>query len=203
MDDEVDEVDTQWTDAARASYKRRTEEFVEAIRQHLALNLAREGRQKELLKYAPSQEALVQAARSFADAEFDWCGSFPLPLPADDEWEDDEDWDKDDSHSSGAVLSVVGRWDYRITDEDALITSARAAYLRTWPDDTDEDAEFRIRDAGSAAGELLHGDDLNALNSAEGLEAHQFAVDVITHEGTDDFDVDPFGIVRTPTDPNL
>lgn len=203
MDEERDEVDTQWTDAAKASYERRTEEFIEAIRRHLALNLAREGRQKELLKYAPSQEALFQAARSFADAEFDWCGSFPLPLPSDDGWENDDDWDDDDSPSGGSVLSVVGRWDYRITDEAALVTSARAAYLRAWPDDTDEDAEFRIRDAGSAAGELLHGDDLNALNSADGLQPHQFAVDVITHEGADDFDEDPFGIVRAQADSDM
>jgi hypothetical protein len=196
MDEELGELDTQWTDAAKASYERRTEEFIEAIRQHVALNLARKGRQKELLKYVPSQEGLLQAARSFADAEFDWCGSFPLPLPADDEWEDDEDSDDEDSPGGGSVLSVVGRWDYRITDEDALIACARAAYLRAWPEDTGEDAEFRIRDAGSAAGELLHGDDLKALNSADGLEAHQFAVDVITHEGADDFDDDPFGIVR-------
>ena len=63
-------------------------------------------------------------------------------------------------------------------------------------DDTPDDASFRIQNIGWAAGEILHGDDLSALNATEGLESYRFAAAIYTHDGKDDFDEDPFALVR-------
>ena len=76
----------------------------------------------------------------------------------------------------------------------------RRAYLEAWTEDTHEDAEFRVTEAGSAAGEILHGDNLGALNDAPGIRQHRFAVEIQIHPGDDDFDNDPFGVVAVQTD---
>lgn len=110
--------------------------------------MTRDGRQRELQGYFASASGLQEAARAFCEAEFDLCGSVPLALMRHDD-EEDEDGDQDD----GSVLPVVGRWDYRITDPDALVDAGRRAYLNAWPDDP-------LEDAGSAVGEILHGDGL-------------------------------------------
>lgn len=139
--DEDKLVDTQWTGTAKAAYARRAEDFMGALQKHVELTLGRQGRMRELADYAPSQLAVSEAANAFADAEFDWCGSVPLTLIPDDE--DDEDWDDEHEESacgSNGVISVVGRWDYRVTDPDALVESGRRAFLNAWPDDTPDDA---------------------------------------------------------------
>lgn len=50
------------------------------------------------------------------------------------------------------MVVVVCRcpWDFRITDEVAVLAAGRAAYLRAWSDDTQEDAEIRVQQVGDA-----------------------------------------------------
>lgn len=189
--DEDDYVETRWTDAAKAVYATRAEEFIAALREHVAWNLTRAGRQRELEGYFRSQTRVLDAAHAFADAEFDWCGASPLPLrDADgDDWDDEE---AEDTAGTTGVLSVVGRWDFRVTDSAALVEAGRQAYLRAWPDDTPDDATYRVEDVGQAAGELMHGDDLAALQAAPGLQPYRFAVTVVPHDGEDDFDNNPY-----------
>jgi hypothetical protein len=110
-------------------------------------------------------------------------------------FDDEEDEDEYEEEDDGPVLSVVGRWDYRVTDPDALVDAGRRAYLNYFTEDTVEDAALRVVDVVSAAGEILHGDALSDLQAASGLEQHQFFVQVVTHEGADDFDNNPFGLV--------
>ena len=92
-----------------------------------------------------------------------------------------------------------GHWDFRITDEDAVLAARRAAYLRTWPDDTQEDAEIRVQQVAGAAAELEHAEGLTGLNNVAGLQLQRDVVGFIVHEGEDDetFDPDPFGTPET------
>ena len=119
----------------------------------------------------------------------------PVPAAAQADATDDED---DDESDAGDVLTVVGRWDYRIVDEDAAVAAGRAAYSRVWPDDTEEDATAAVTDAVSAAREIAHGDNWDALESTPGLEPIASAASVLRHEGDDWFEVDgdPFAIAR-------
>lgn len=186
--------DIQWTAEAKQAHQRRADELVEALRVHLTANLERRGRQKEFGAYFESAEALMDATRAFNEAEFDWCGSFPLGLRPDED--EDEEWE--DQEESGSILSVVGRWDFRITDAAAVIAAGRCAYLSTWPDDTQEDAEHRVQQVSDAAMELTHGDGLNGLEEADELSLHRNVTGYFVHEGEDDevFNADPFAITR-------
>ena len=195
MDDDYE--DTQWTDAARRAYESRARELIEALQAHLSVNLTRSGRQKELQPYFESADRVMAFARAFNEAEFDWCGSFALDLRSDAEDGEDEEA-LDDEPVGGEILSVVGRWDYRITDEDAVLAAGRAAYLRAWPDDTQEDAEIRVQQVSDAAAELEHAGGLTELDNAAGLQRHRSVISLVVHDGEDDetFDNDPFGITR-------
>ncbi|GAA2027874.1 hypothetical protein GCM10009740_16940 [Terrabacter terrae] len=198
-DDELQ--DTQWTDEAKVEYERRAVALIEALRSHVDATLALTGRQRELQPYFESADQVRSAARAFNDAEFDWCGSFPLAL-ADDDEDDDDRWD-DEEESEDAVneqpmLTVFGRWDFRVIDASAAIAAGRSAYLRMWSDDTEEDASIRVKEVRDAAAEIMHADGLAGLESANGLRLARDATAFVLHEGESDeaFDEDPFAITR-------
>ena len=67
----------------------------------------------------------------------------------------DEDIEGDKGGFSG-VVAVLRREDYLVTDVDRVIDAGRRAYLRTWPHDLPDDAEFRVDSLGPALYELLH-----------------------------------------------
>lgn len=190
----------QFTPETRERYAKAAEEFIAAVRLHVDLTLQMQGRQREIPPHLASSFALGDAARTFDDAEFDWCGAFPLALPDTDDEEGDEEWEDDEDNGTGSMLSVLGRWDFRITDASALVEAGRSAYLAAWPDDTRADAEVRVDDPESASSEIMHGDDVAALNEAPGLSMRQFATYVVTHEGGDDFENDPFGLIAPQQD---
>lgn len=138
--------------------------------------------------------SLQAAAVAFGEAEFDWCGSFPLALRHDDLDDEEDDDEEDDEQAEGNVLSVVGRWDYRLVDADAVLMAGRRAYADTWTDDTDEDAELAVQTVHNAVGELLHSPDLAQLEGVAGLEVSQFWVHTFVHDGSETNEDDPFGI---------
>ena len=190
-------VETQWTPQARAAYGQRLEELHAALDAHAAVVLDRSGRESEMKGYFASADRLARAAAAFDDSEFELCGSSALTVDVDEDDDDDEVWDSG-TEATGEVLSILGRWDYRVFDEAATITAGRAAYLRAWPDATEEDASVRVQDIEHAVGELMHADGLAVLGDTPGLQLERDTVFVLSHEGDSDeaYDVDPFGIVR-------
>ncbi|WP_433013585.1 hypothetical protein [Kribbella sp. CA-294648] len=187
--------DTQWSDAARERYVRRTEDLIAALKAHSALTIERSGRQRELEPYFASIEALETAAHEFNEAELDWCGSSPLTLMDDLDEFDDED---EDDEPAGPVLSGLFRWDFTVTDEAAVIEAGRDAYRRLWPSDTDEDATLAVPDIGRAAAEIVHADDPAGLENTPGLERRKEWWTFISHDGQSDDqdDEDPFAVAR-------
>lgn len=193
MDDELDE--TQWTDAARERYAASAEALISEIRRHVELTAGREGRQRELGPWFESAEDVHDAVVAFTDAEFDWCGSTSIKVRVDedDDWDDDEE---DEDEEVGDVLSVVGRWDFRVTDPEAFLSAGRRAYAETWPDDTAEDAEIAVQTPHNVVSELLHGRGLDRLEAAPGIESSQYWFDSLVHDGSETDEEDPFAIVR-------
>jgi hypothetical protein len=201
------DADTQWTAEAQARYGQRAEDLVIEIRRHVDATLQRQGRQAERQLYFQSAERVESAAKAFNDAEFDWCGSFPLALADvedDDAWDDDEEDSEDDAEESRSVtvLSVVSRSDYHVTDADALIAAGRVAYSTAWPDDTDEDAQVRVQNVVSAAAEIKHAHGLPTLQGTAGLEPHRDFTHFVAHAGESDeaFQANPFAIIREDGD---
>lgn len=189
----------QWGEEARQALLARAEAVRVAITDYVDEVVLLTGRQRELAGLFSANDVLRSAAAKFDDAAFDLTGTAPLGVEA---W-DDEDEDEDDAEDeTGPVLTVVGRWDYRITDADAVMAAGRRSHLAHGTDDTDEDARLRVRDVESAAGEIMHGDAVARLDETPGLEQIRFATTVIRHDGADEetFDDDPFAIVAGDAD---
>ena len=197
----TDALDTQWTAAARAAYVARARELSQVLLEHIALASSRSGRQRELEPYFTSAERLSKAVADFAEAEFDWCGSFPVSVRGETDDEGEDEWEAEEDDSDAPVVSVLGRWDYRIVDPQLLMQEGRAAYLTAWPDDTQDDAEVRVQTTEGAVRELLHAAVLQPLERSEGLQSLISAVELVTHAGTaeEEFMDDPFAILH-PTD---
>jgi hypothetical protein len=72
--------------------------------------------------------------------------------------DDQEDTDEDDGTpvAFSGVVAVLRREDYLDTDHDLVIDAGRRAYLRTWPNDQPDDAEFRVDSLGPALYKLVH-----------------------------------------------
>ncbi|MEU4390711.1 hypothetical protein [Kribbella sp. NPDC023855] len=194
MDDTSE--DAQWSDAARERYVRRTEELIAALKAHSAMTLERKGRQRELGPYFDSSAALEKAAAEFNEAELDWCGSSPLSL-IDGDLDEFDDEDEDDE-PAGPVLSGLLRWDFTVTDEEAVIEAGRDAYRQAWPSDTDEDATLAVPDIERAAAEIVHANDAAGLENTPGLERRAEWWTFISHNGQSDDpdDENPFAIAR-------
>jgi hypothetical protein len=200
--DAEDRIDTQWTVAANAAYEQCATAFLEALQRHVSQTLSRKGRQAEWGQYFESADELRKAAVAFDNAEFDWCGSFPLGIQAfedDEEDEGDEEDEEDEvAPASNGVLTAVGRWDYRITDTDAVVAAGRAAYSKAWRDATPEDALERVQGPETAASEIIHADGWSALSSTTGLLLKRDVTQFITHDELDDdeWEENPFRIVE-------
>lgn len=171
-DVQEDFVETQWTADAKLSYKRSADAFVEALRDHVQRNLERSGHETEMGAYMASVVRLSDAASAYNEAEFDWCGSFPLALDSDDDYSQEED---DEERESGDVLSLIGRWDFRVTDEKEVLRAGRKAYRRAWPNESKEDAKRRVQDLESAAAEVMHANGLAGLEQVEGMQLERWS----------------------------
>jgi hypothetical protein len=168
----VDENDegTQWTDDAKADYLRRADELRDALAAHVATVSERTGRDSELEPYFTSADALKRAAAAFDDAEWDFCGSFPLEIELDeDEPDDDGDEDEEDLWKPATVLSALGRWDFNVYDPDALVAAGREARQEVHPDETPQERDEAVDGLQRAAYEIAHAHGWDALIDAPGL----------------------------------
>jgi hypothetical protein len=195
--DETSE-DTLWSDAARERYVRCADDLIAALKAHVAMNVERTGRQRELEPYFASSEGLEKAAGSFNEAEFDWCGSFPLRLIDDEIDEIDDEDEADENPQPASVVSGLFRWDFAVTEEAAVIAAGRDAYRRAWPSDTDEDAELAVPDIERAAAEIIHLEGWSALEDTPGWERRAEWWTFVRHDGETEpgDDEDPFAIGR-------
>lgn len=191
---------TQWSDAARERYARCAVELIAALKEHFALTIERNGRQRELGPYFSSSQALEKATEAFNESEFDWCGSWPLSLMEDVEESDEED-EAEEPAGPEPVLSGLFRWDFTVTDEEAVVGAGRDAYRRLWPSDTDEDAVLAVPDVVRAASEIVHAGEWSGLENVPGLERRAEWWTFVTHDGQSDTsdDGDPFAIARDLT----
>lgn len=189
-------VDTMWTAEALAAYRSRAQACIQRLQEHVDLTTARHGRQREMEAYFASVEQLREALNAFAVAELDWCGSTPVPInePFDDD--DDDESVGDPSLDQAPVVSVIGRWDYMVTDAAALMEHGRRSYLKAWPDDTADDAERQSSTVESAIHQILHGAPLPKLDDSPGLEFLISTVELVRHPGTSEDELvgDPFAI---------
>ena len=162
--DDDDEVE-RWTPAGAARLRSAAGDVAEAIMSH-AEALARLAPRGELEDVFAAGDALLPVILAYADAQNDYTGrGFPLGVLH----EFAEDDDDGDDGTPPAGVSVVQRHDYAVTDEAAVLSAGRAAYLRVWPDDDEATAARRVGHLGNALYELAHADGWDSLEDAPGL----------------------------------
>ena len=102
----------------------------------------------------------------------------------------------------GSVLTVVGRWDFHVTDREALLSAGRTAYRMNQPGAPADEALGRVRTAEEATHELLEAGGVDAVYDAAGVEPERVFTFALTHDEDDDesFDADPFAIAYEDAD---
>jgi hypothetical protein len=195
MDD--DYAETQWTPEARTSYGQRLEQLHTALDAHAALVLDRTGRDSEMKAYFASADRVKRAAAAFDDAEFDFCGSFPLQIEVDeDEFEDEEADDDGERWEPAAVIVAVGRWDLNVHDPDAFIAAGREARREAYPDETDQERGEAVERPEQAAYEIAHARGWDALVNAPGVFRFVDSMTFIPQPDYQGMGADPFAIAR-------
>lgn len=160
-----DDFDPQWSEQSRARYLAGVDDLVEELRRHARLVA---GLDQEHFHHDPdtrrtfltSQDLLDRALGRAAAAEADWIGTTSLPFV---ELEAEEDLDsldelddlEDDLEGAGEIVSLVGRWDLEILDEQAFLEAGRAAYARLHSLADPSLAEANVTDPLQAAAALL------------------------------------------------
>jgi hypothetical protein len=186
-----DAVETQWTDAARQRFVAEVDALVEAVRAHSAAVLAQTGAESGIPALFDAGDALARAVDTYGDAQFDLTGVFP-PVHVHGHDEEPEE-DGGEEVEVVAIVRVLRRADYAVTDLDAVLEAGRAAYAEVWPDDSPEDAAADVSDLGRALYQVQHADGPAALEDVPGLlpvGSTTWYVDVSDQEEAPE---DPFG----------
>lgn len=190
MDNE--EVETQWTDAARQRFAAEVDALVEAVRAHGAAVLAQTGTEAELPGLFAAGDQFAKAVDTYGDAQFDLTGTSP-PVHVHGHGEEDEEDADGEEVEVVAVVRVLHRADYAVADLDAVLEAGRAAYAEVWPDDSAEDAAADVTSLGRALYQIQHAGGLAGLEDAPGLlpaGSTTWYVDVSDEEEGPE---DPFG----------
>ena len=85
----------------------------------------------------------------------------------DDEFEDDETGSAMEGPVSG--FTVLRRYDYAVTDEQAVMEAGREACKVVWPDDSEEAAVADVDHLGRALYQIAHAHGWDSLAGVEGL----------------------------------
>ncbi|GAA1313009.1 hypothetical protein Psi02_68720 [Planotetraspora silvatica] len=156
---DLDEVE-QFSDEARKRMREAAEAFTARVMQHTEALCGMKGQQREIPEIFALNGPLSEAARRFADAQFNLTGTSPsLEDLDDDDDEDDDDEDEDedeDEDDSTERIAVLMRHDFLITNREALMAAGRAAYLKAWPADAEDDAAADVQAADRAIYQLMH-----------------------------------------------
>lgn len=193
--------DEQWSDHTRQRFRAAAAALEDAVRQHSQALLAMTGRQAEIPAIFQSGHQLALATTAYAEAQFDYTGTFPpVRVPGDPDVADDECAEEDDEEPAVARVSVLHRADYRVSDAVAVLQAGRRAYLEVWPDDTEDDAASDVSHLGRALYQLQHAGGLAALDETPGLEPAGAATwvveatEVLADRDPDDWPDDPFAL---------
>ena len=167
MDD--DELETQWTDAARQRFTAEVDALVEAVRAHGAAVLAQTGAEEQLPALFVAGDELARAVDRYGDAQWDLTGVFP-PVHVHGHDEEDGEPAPDEVIEVAGLVRIVHRADYAVTDPDAVLAAGRAAYLQVWPEDSEQDAAVDVTELGRALYQVQHAGGLTGFEDVPGLD---------------------------------
>ncbi len=153
-----DDSPEQFTDETRRALERAVAALTEGLHEHARLLTSVHGGSSDTPQIFSANRRVEQLLAAWNDAVFDLTGTVPVALEdLDDEDEDGDDEDDDSPDlADGDPLLMVEQWDLVVTDADALLRAGREAHRRSWPKETERDAEAAVSSAAHALAELMH-----------------------------------------------
>lgn len=155
----------QYSEESRGRLAEATAGLVGLLQRYAAEVGAMDGGTSQMGPLFDLNDELTAALAQWNERVDEHTGVLPLPL-GDEEYDDDEDVEP---VLVAGQVSVVSRWDLDITDLGALLAEGRAAHRRLRDEETEQDAELAIQDAGGALYAILH-EKGEPLHDVPGLE---------------------------------
>lgn len=172
---------TPWTGEGAARLRAAAAELTAAIHAHAEAVTAAK-KDAEIIEVFTATDRLLPAVLAYADAQFDYTGNgFPFGVLHQFAEQDDEDEPAGEPEPATGI-SVLQRHDYRVTDEAAVLSAGRRAYLDAWPEDDEAAAAADVTHLGRALYQIAHTGNWHGLDEADGLRATGGAVLVVTQE---------------------
>jgi len=166
----ADEDFTPWTPEGAARLRAAAVELTAAITAHAEAVTAVK-KDTDITEVFAAGDRLLPAALAYADAQFDYTGNgFPFGVLHQFAEQDDDDEPADEPEPA-AGISVLQRHDYRVTDEAAVMSAGRRAYLDAWPEDDEAAAAADVTHLGRALYQIAHASGWHNLDEVEGLRA--------------------------------
>ncbi|MEV0291880.1 MULTISPECIES: hypothetical protein [unclassified Kribbella] len=134
----MDDVE-QYSDESSEGLQQATTDLIGALRTYADALLRLRGGAAEAEELFARNAAIESVVEAWNEAVFEHTGTAPLLLEVIEELDEEAD-----EEPVGGALSVITRVDLTLESPEALLAAGRAAYLRLWPDETDEDAEVAV-----------------------------------------------------------
>jgi len=151
----LEDFPAQFSEQTRTALETSVAELVAALQRHAGLLLTLHGGSADSHKIFAANEDVARLMDAWNERVFDHTGTFPVSLAGLDDDDDDVDDDVPEP-ADGEPLTIVERWDLELVDAAALVAAGREAHVRTWPDETDDDARVAVESAADALYALRH-----------------------------------------------
>lgn len=179
-----DEDFTPWTPEGATQLRARAAELAAALTAHAEAVTAVNG-QAGIPEVFEAGERLLPAVVAYAEAQFAYSGNgFPFGVLHDYVEDDDDDEPAEVEAEPSSGISVLQRQDYRLTDEAAVMSAGRQAYLQMWPEDDEAAAAADVAHVGRALYMVAHADGWDSLSRVDGLRPVGGCVVAIARDDT-------------------
>ncbi len=138
---------------SRLALEQATRDLISALQRHVDYATGMRGGSSELKRLHKLNDEVEKLVAAWDDRVLDHTGTSPVVLLTRDPVEedaDDEDPENEDLPAGVEDVTVVSRWDLRITDRDALLRAGREAHKQSDPTENDEDARAVVRSSVDA-----------------------------------------------------
>lgn len=177
----ADEDFTPWTTEGAARLRAAAAELTAAITAH-AEAVTAVSKDADITEVFAASDRLLPSVLAYADAQFDYTGNgFPFGVLHQFAEQDEEDEPADEPEPATGI-SVLRRHDYQVTDEAAVLSAGRRAYLDVWPQDDEAAAAADVTHLGRALYQIAHAGGWHRLDELDGLRATGGAVVVVAQE---------------------
>jgi len=159
---------TAWTPSARDRFRTSRDALVAALERETDLILAAPSMGEEALQR--STDAVYRAAVDYSETHYELTNQYGIVGVWDEDAGAEFEFDFDEPEPAVAeVVSVILRSDYAIENEDFVLAAGRSAWLKGYPDASDDDLLAHVGHIGGALYAIAHDGGWEHLERVEGM----------------------------------